>query len=221
MTRLLLVEDDTDLADTLTDALRVDGFRIDAVHDGAQALPALDGTYDIVILDRDLPGMNGDAICRALVARHAPVKILMLTASRELHDRVHGLDLGADDYLTKPFAYPELVARLRALSRRSAQASSSVIVHGAARLDCSRRTLEIDGLPVSLTPKELDVLEALLRASGGALSTGRLLATAWDDPYERTHGAVRVVIHALRKKLDGALSIEHSPGSGYRIARAT
>lgn len=219
MTRLLLVEDDQDLADTLTDALRVDGFRVDAVQDGMLALPAaLDGSYDLVVLDRDLPGMHGDAICRTLVARRASVKILMLTAASELHDRVGGLDLGADDYLTKPFAYPELVARLRALARRSVHAASSTIVHGRARLDCSRRTLEVDGLPVALTLKEVDVLEALLRESGGSLSTQRLLTSAWDDPFERTQGAVRVVIHSLRKKLGAAVRIEHSPGRGYSIA---
>lgn len=221
MTRLLLVEDDRDLADTLADALRVDGFRVDAVHDGALALPAaLHGPYDVVILDRDLPGMHGDAVCRALVARRATVKILMLTAASGLYDRVGGLDLGADDYLTKPFAYPELVARLRALSRRSDHAASSIIAHGGARLDCSRRTLEVDGLPIALTLKEIDVLEALMRESGGSLSTERLLRTAWDNPFERTHGAVRVVIHSLRKKLGEAVRIEHSPGRGYYIAVA-
>ncbi len=216
MTRLLLVEDDADLCDTLTDALRIDGFRIDAVQDGALALPLLDDSYDIVILDRDLPGMSGDAICRSLVARHAPVKILMLTAAADLHDRVSGLDLGADDYLTKPFAYPELVARLRALTRRSEHAAATVIEHGSARLNTSRRTLEIDGMPVALTPKEFEVLEALLRAPG-SMTTERLLATAWDDPYERTSGAVRVVIHSLRKKIGHAIRIDHAPGIGYRI----
>lgn len=216
MTRLLLVEDDADLAGTLIDALRVDGFRIDAVANGSDALPLAGEGYDVIILDRDLPGMSGDAICRALVDDRTPVKILMLTAAAELHDRVNGLDLGADDYLTKPFAYPELVARLRALTRRGEHAAGSVIGRGRARMDVARRSFEVDGMRVPLTPKEFDVLEALLRAER-PLTTERLLATAWDDPYDRTHGAVRVVIHALRKKVERALPIEHIAGAGYQI----
>lgn len=216
MARLLLVEDDADLSEILTDALRVDGFRVDAITDGSQALAAVGEGYDVIILDRDLPGMSGDAICRALVAEGAPVRILMLTAAAELRDRVNGLELGADDYLSKPFAYPELVARLRALTRRGTRAAGSVIDRGRTRMDVTRRAFEIDGLPVALTPKEFDVLEALLRAER-PLSTERLLASAWDDPYERTHGAVRVVIHALRKKVDRALRIEHTAGAGYLI----
>lgn len=219
MTRLLLVEDDDDLADTLTDALRIDGFKVDLVRHGDDVPATIGNDYDVVILDRDLPGTSGDAICRELVAKRATVKIMMLTAAADLHDRVHGLDLGADDYLTKPFAYPELVARLRALTRRSEYAMSSVITHNRIRVDAAHRTCEVDGMPLSLTPKEFDVLEALLRSSGRPLTTGGLLATAWDDPYERTHGAVRVVIHSLRKKIGTLLTIEHSPGVGYRIDR--
>lgn len=216
MARLLLVEDDADLSEILTEALRVDGFRVDAIADGSQALAAAGDGYDVIILDRDLPGMSGDAICRALVTEEAPIKILMLTAAAELRDRVNGLDLGADDYLTKPFAYPELVARLRALTRRGGHAAGSVIDRGRVRMDVSRRSVEIEGMPVALTPKEFDVLEVLLRADR-PLSTERLLASAWDDPYERTQGAVRVVIHTLRKKVGRAIQIEHATGTGYVI----
>lgn len=219
MARLLLVEDDVDLAETLQDALRIDGFHVDAVGDGREVQPMIDSTrYDVVVLDRDLPGLSGDAVCRALVARRVPSRILMLTAAGALDDRVAGLDLGADDYLAKPFAYPELVARLRSLARRSDTAAGLVVEHGRARLHTAQRSLQIDGLPVPLTPKEFDVLETLLRADGACLSTERLLAAAWDEPFERTHGAVRVVIHALRKKVAPVITINHLPGRGYCVA---
>jgi DNA-binding response OmpR family regulator len=221
MARLLVVEDDLDLSETLQDALRIDGFHVDAVADGRDALPALDATpYDVVVLDRDLPGMSGDAICRALVARRTPTRILMLTAAGALDDRVAGLDLGADDYLAKPFAYPELVARLRSLARRAESPAGLVVDHGAARLHSARRSLHVDGLPVTLTPKEFDVLETLLRAEGQYLSTERLLAAAWDEPLDRTHGAVRVVIHTLRRKVGPAITIGHVSGRGYRVEEA-
>lgn len=222
MARLLVVEDDADLSETLQDSLRIDGFHVDVVANGSHVLALLDTThYDVVVLDRDLPGMSGDAICRALVAQRTPIRILMLTAAGGLDDRVLGLDLGADDYLAKPFAYPELVARLRSLARRNGTPSGLVVTHGSARLHTAQRSLYIDGLPVALTPKEFDVLETLLRADGGCLSTERLLASAWDEPFERTHGAVRVVIHALRKKVSPAITISHIPTRGYRVEKAT
>lgn len=222
MARLLVVEDDADLSETLQDSLRIDGFHVDAVADGTHVLPLVESThYDVVVLDRDLPGMSGDAICRALVAQRTPTRILMLTAAGGLDDRVAGLDLGADDYLAKPFAYPELVARLRSLTRRSETPSGLVVSHGEARLHTAQRSLYIDGLPVTLTRKEFDVLETLLRADGESLTTERLLAAAWDEPFERTHGAVRVVIHSLRKKVSPTITITHIAGRGYRVEEAT
>lgn len=218
MARLLIVEDDIDLSETLQDSLRIDGFQVDTVTDGSHVLPLMDGThYDVVVLDRDLPGMSGDAICRALVTKSAPTRILMLTAASGLDDRVAGLDLGADDYLAKPFAYPELVARLRSLTRRSDVPTGILVTHGPARLHTAQRSLTIDGLPVTLTPKEFDVLETLLRARGQCLSTERLLAAAWDEPFDRTHGAVRVVIHSLRKKVSPTITITHVASRGYHV----
>lgn len=219
--RVLVVEDDPDLSDTLRDSLRIDGFRVDVVPNGAQVLPLVGLIdYDVVVLDRDLPGMHGDTVCRELVARRVPARILMLTAAGGIDDRVTGLDLGADDYLAKPFAYPELVARIRSLVRRSGSPAGAIITFGRARLNTIARTLQITGKPVTLTPKEYDVLECLVLANGNALSTERLLAAAWDEPFERTLGAVRVVIHSLRPKVAQGVKITHVPGRGYRAEPA-
>lgn len=218
MARLLLVEDDLDLSATLQESLRIDGFHVDSVADGSHVLPMLDITdYDVVVLDRDLPGLHGDVVCQQLVSRQIPVRVLMLTAAGELNDLVTGLGLGADDYLAKPFAYPELVARLRSLARRGTAPAGVIVQHGAARLDTAQRTLTIHNRSIMLTPKEFDVLETLMRASGSFLSTERLLAAAWDEPFERTLGAVRIVIHSLRRKIGSEMPIAHSAGRGYRI----
>jgi DNA-binding response OmpR family regulator len=216
--RVLLVEDEVDLADTLADGLRREGYLVDVARTGADAL-ALAGAADIdlVILDRDLPVLSGDAVCRTLVAQQYPARILMLTAAGTLGDRIAGLDLGADDYLAKPFAYLELLARIRALGRRGSAAASSMLEFAGVRLDTARRIAERDGSPVRLTLKEFGVLESLLGASGGYVSADELLEDVWDEPLERTRGVVKIVVHTLRRKLGQPPVIHSAAGYGYRI----
>ncbi|MFS6530285.1 response regulator transcription factor [Microbacterium aurugineum] len=217
--RLLLVEDEVDLADTLADGLRREGYLVDVARDGASALTAVAGSdVDVIVLDRDLPVLSGDAVCRTLVAQEYPARILMLTAAGTLNDRVEGLDLGADDYLAKPFAYVELLARLRALGRR-AQSSrpNAVLEFAGVRLDVVRRVVERDGTPIRLTLKEFGVLEALLAAEGGYVSADDLLDDVWDEPLERTRGVVKIVVHTLRRKLGSPALIQSAAGHGYRV----
>ena len=216
--RVLLVEDEADLADTLADGLRREGYLVDVARDGAAALSAAATTdVDVIVLDRDLPVLHGDAVCRTLVAQQYPARILMLTAAGTLGDRVAGLDLGADDYLAKPFAYLELLARIRALGRRSGTASSAVLEHSGVRLDSSRRIAERDGHPVRLTLKEFGVLEALLDAGGGWVTAEELLDEVWDEPLDRTRGVVKIVVHTLRRKLGAPTVIQSATGYGYRM----
>ena len=216
--RVLLVEDQADLADTLADGLRREGYLVDVARDGAAALSLAATTdVDVIVLDRDLPVLHGDAVCRTLVAQQYPARILMLTAAGTLGDRVAGLDLGADDYLAKPFAYLELLARIRALGRRSGTASSAVLEHSGVRLDSSRRIAERDGHPVRLTLKEFGVLEALLGAGGGWITAEDLLDAVWDEPLDRTRGVVKIVVHTLRRKLGAPAVIQSAAGYGYRM----
>jgi DNA-binding response OmpR family regulator len=216
--RLLLVEDEVDLADTLADGLRREGYLVDVAHTGAAAL-AMAGAVDVdlVILDRDLPVLSGDAVCRTLVSQSYPARILMLTAAGTLGDRIEGLDLGADDYLAKPFAYLELLARIRALGRRGPTASNSMLEYAGVRLDMGRRIAERDGAPIRLTVKEFGVLESLLAATGGYVSAENLLDDVWDEPLERTRGVVKIVVHTLRRKLGEPAIIHSATGYGYRI----
>ncbi|WP_047523884.1 response regulator transcription factor [Microbacterium sp. ZOR0019] len=217
--RLLLVEDEVDLADTLADGLRREGYLVDVARDGASALTAAAGSdVDVIVLDRDLPVLSGDAVCRTLIAQEYPARILMLTAAGTLNDRVEGLDLGADDYLAKPFAYVELLARLRALGRR-AQSSrpNTVLEFAGVRLDIVRRVVERDGTPIRLTLKEFGVLETLLAAEGGYVSADDLLDEVWDEPLERTRGVVKIVVHTLRRKLGSPALIQSAAGHGYRV----
>lgn len=215
--RLLLVEDEPGLAESLASGLRREGYVVDVAGDGARALVlAAENDVDVVVLDRDLPVLSGDAVCRTLVAQQYPARILMLTAAGTLDDRVEGLDLGADDYLAKPFAYLELLARVRALSRRTT-AASVVLEHSGVRVDRSRRIAERDGHPVRLTMKELGVLETLLTAAGGWVTADELLDAVWDEPLERTRGVVKIVVHTLRRKLGAPGVIESAPGYGYRM----
>ncbi|MCU1580223.1 MAG: DNA-binding response regulator [Rhodoglobus sp.] len=217
--RLLLVEDEADLADTLAAGLRREGYLVDVARDGAAALSlAAAADVDVIVLDRDLPVLGGDAVCRTLVSQHYPARILMLTAAGTLGDRVEGLDLGADDYLAKPFAYLELLARIRALGRRGGSGNSGAMLEVAGvRLDRSRRIAERDGTPVRLTLKEFGVLESLMSAGGGYLSAEALLDDVWDEPLERTRGVVKVVVHTLRRKLGAPDLIQSAPGHGYRM----
>jgi DNA-binding response OmpR family regulator len=217
--RLLLVEDEADLADTLADGLRREGYLVDVARDGGAALTMAGANdIDIVVLDRDLPVLSGDAVCRTLRSQHYPARILMLTAAGALDERIEGLDLGADDYLTKPFAYLELLARLRALGRREGGAAATpVLEFGGVRLDRGRRIAERDGTPVRLTLKEFGVLEVLLSANGGYVSADELLDEVWDEPRERTRGVVKIVVHTLRRKLGSPDVISSAPGYGYRM----
>ena len=216
--RVLLVEDEADLADTLADGLRREGYLVDVARDGAAALSLAATTdVDVIVLDRDLPVLHGDAVCRTLVSQQYPARILMLTAAGTLGDRVAGLDLGADDYLAKPFAYLELLARIRALGRRAGAASSAVLEHSGVRLDGSRRIAERDGHPVHLTLKEFGVLEALLEADGGWITAEDLLDAVWEEPLDRTRGVVKIVVHTLRRKLGAPAVIQSAAGYSYRM----
>jgi len=216
--RLLLVEDEADLADTLAAGLRREGYLVDVAGDGASALSlAAANDLDVIVLDRDLPVLGGDAVCRTLVSQGYPARILMLTAAGTLGDRVAGLDLGADDYLAKPFAYVELLARIRALARRTRSSAAPLLEHSGVRFDVSRRIAERDGRPIHLTVKELGVLEALLAAGGGWLTADELLDQVWEEPLERTRGVVKIVVHTLRRKLGPPSVIQSAVGHGYRI----
>jgi DNA-binding response OmpR family regulator len=215
--RVLVVEDQAELADDIADGLRDQGIAADVSYDGPAAISkALMNSYDVVILDRDLPRVHGDAVCATLVGSPCPARILMLTAAGAIGDRVDGLNLGADDYLAKPFAFEELVARVRALARRS-PATPPVTVHGELVFDRARRRVSRAGRPVMLTRKELGVLEELLTADGAVVSTEDLLERVWDenaDPFTRT---VTVTLARLRRKLGEPDLIETVVGSGYRL----
>ncbi len=215
--RVLVVEDQAELADDIADGLRDQGIGADVAYDGAAGIEkALMTAYDVVILDRDLPRVHGDAVCATLAAAPSLARILLLTASSTVSDRVDGLNLGADDYLTKPFAFAELVARVRALARRS-PAAPPVTVRGDLVFDRARRRASRGGRPLSLTKKELAVLEELLVADGAVVSAEDLLERVWDenaDPFTRT---VTVTLARLRRKLGTPELIETVVGSGYRL----
>jgi DNA-binding response OmpR family regulator len=215
--RVLLVEDHPKLAVTVAAGLRRAGMAVDVAFDGDDALVHVAGAgYDVVVLDRDLPRVHGDEVCRTLVAGGCPSRVLMLTAAGTVADRVEGLDLGADDYLPKPFALAELVARIRALARRPAPVLPPVLVHGDLSLDTARRVAARAGRPLALNPKELGVLEHLLAAQGRVLTAEELLGAVWDemaDPFTKT---VKVTISRLRAKLGDPPVIE-TVSNGYRI----
>ncbi|HLN16121.1 MAG TPA: response regulator transcription factor [Acidimicrobiales bacterium] len=214
--RVLVVEDQADLADDIADGLRDQGIGADVAYDGSAGIEkALLASYDVVVLDRDLPKVHGDAVCAALRGNASGSRILMLTAAGAIEARVEGLNLGADDYLTKPFAFEELVARVHALARR-APSTSPVLVRGDLVLDRARRRASRGGRPLSLTKKELGVLEVLLVADGAVVSAEDLLERVWDehaDPFSRT---VTVTLGRLRRKLGPPDAIETVVGSGYR-----
>ncbi|HEX5294043.1 MAG TPA: response regulator transcription factor [Streptosporangiaceae bacterium] len=215
--RVLVVEDQAGLAADIADGLRDQGIGADVALDGSAGIEkALLNSYDVVVLDRDLPRVHGDAVCAALAASPSIARILMLTAAATVGDRVDGLNLGADDYLTKPFAFAELVARVRALARRS-PAAAPVTVRGELVFDRARRRVSRAGRLISLTRKELSVLEELLIADGAVVSAEELLERVWDenaDPFTRT---VTVTIARLRRKLGEPDLIDTVVGSGYRM----
>ncbi|MGY3677584.1 response regulator transcription factor [Streptomyces sp. TE33382] len=217
--RVLIVEDEADLAAMLAEGLRDEGMACDVAHDGARALELTAAAeYDVLILDRDLPKRSGDAVCRALNTAGYPARILMLTAAGTLSDLVDGLGQGADDYLAKPFSYLELVARVRALGRRSPGGGSpTVLSRNGVSLDTVRRVAERDGRPLKLTPRELGVLELLLAADGAPVDTRQLRDALWDTALDPATTAVRVTVHALRRKIGEPALIVHDPGYGYRL----
>jgi DNA-binding response OmpR family regulator len=216
--RILVVEDERLLADAIADGLRREPFAVDVVYDGDAALERLGvNDYDVVVLDRDLPVISGDEVCRALVESAALTRVLMLTASSTVRDRVVGLDLGADDYLGKPFDFAELVARVRALGRRARQPAPPVLQRAGLRLDASRREVYRDGRYVAVTRKEFAVLDELLRADGAVVSAEQLLEKAWDEHTDPFTTVVRVTVMTLRRKLADPPVIETVPGVGYQI----
>jgi DNA-binding response OmpR family regulator len=216
--RVLVVEDERLLADAIATGLRRQAMAVDVAYDGAAALDrvAVDD-YDVVVLDRDLPRVSGDDVCAALVDSRGETRILMLTAASAVAQRVAGLGLGADDYLTKPFAFAELTARVLALGRRARPAAPPVLERAGIRLDPHRRTVTRDDRPVSLSRKEFAVLAELLRAEGGVVSAELLLERAWDEHADPFTGVVRYTVMMVRRKLGDPPVIETLPGSGYRI----
>jgi DNA-binding response OmpR family regulator len=217
--RILVVEDERLLADAIAEWLREESHAVDVAGDGAAALERVGvNDYDVVVLDRDLPRVHGDEVCRRMVADGHEARVLMLTAAAEIGDRVAGLSLGADDYLTKPFAMPELAARVLALGRRTRPGVPPVLSRAGITLDPARREVFRDGRYVSLSKKEFAVLFELLRAGGTVVSAEHLLEKAWDEHTDPFTNAVRLAILKLRRKLGDPQVIETLPGVGYRIA---
>lgn len=216
--RVLIVEDEPFLADAVRAGLRLEAFAADIAGDGDTALELLSiNDYDAVVLDRDIPGPSGDDIARHLVATGARTKIIMLTAADQLDEKVEGFELGADDYLTKPFAMRELVARLRALSRRSDTPKPPVIEIAGLTIDPFRREVFRNGRYVSLSRKQFAVLQVLAEANGGVISAETLLERAWDENADPFTNAVRITISGLRKRLGEPWVIETVAGVGYRL----
>ncbi len=216
--RVLVVDDESTLADLIAKGLARQDMAVDVVYRGDDADELLSvNDYDVVVLDRDVPGLHGDEVARRLAARGSLTRILMLTAATALADRVHGLELGADDYLAKPFEYPELVARVRALGRRSVAPVAPVLERAGLVVDTNRRMATRDGRPLDLTSKELGVLEELLRADGRIVSTEELLEKVWDMNIDPFTAAVRVTMSKLRKKLGDPDPIRTVPGRGYSL----
>jgi two-component system response regulator VanR len=216
--RVLIVEDEPLLAEAIRNGLRLEAIAADIAEDGHAALQLLSvNAYDIAVLDRDIPGPSGDEIARRIVASASGLPILMLTAADRLDDKASGFELGADDYLTKPFAIRELVLRLRALDRRRGRHRPPVREIAGLRIDPFRREVFRDGRYVALTRKQFAVLEILVEAEGGVVSAEELLERAWDENADPFTNAVRLTVSALRKRLGEPWLIATTPGVGYRI----
>jgi DNA-binding response OmpR family regulator len=219
--RVLIAEDDEEMAQVLAVGLRRARMAVDVAFDGTRALERMLGSdgdaYDVVVLDRDLPGTHGDDVCAALIAAGCRSRILMLTAAATADDIVGGLGLGADDYLPKPFDFPVLVARIAALARRAHPAVPPVVRHGDLLVDSARRTAARAGRQLALTPKEFGVLELLLAAGGRAVSAEELLERVWDEAADPFTSAVKITVSRLRVKLGAPPVIETVARSGYRI----
>jgi two-component system response regulator VanR len=215
---VLIVEDEPYMAQAIRDGLRLEAMAADIAGDGETALHLLSiNAYDIAVLDRDIPGPSGDEVARRIVASGSGTPILMLTAADRIDDKTSGFELGADDYLTKPFELRELVLRLRALDRRRGHNRPPVVELAGLRLDPFRREVYRDGRYVALTRKQFAVLEVLLAAEGGIVSAEDLLRHAWDENADPFTNAVRITVSALRKRLGEPWLIATVPGSGYRI----
>ncbi|MEU7748364.1 response regulator transcription factor [Nonomuraea sp. NPDC049158] len=213
--RVLVVEDEEELADAVARGLRLHAIAVDVAYDGQEALNLASYVdYDVVVLDRDLPEVHGDDVCGELASAS---RILMLTAAGQVRDRVDGLSLGADDYLVKPFAFAELVARIRTLARRSSRAAPTPLERAGIRLDPGRRTVTRDERAVALNRKEFDVLEQLLLAGGDLITSAELRRRVWDEHADTGTGVLRVTITSLRRKLGAPLAVQNVPGKGYRL----
>ena len=216
--RVLVVEDQRRLAEAVAEGLRREGMAVDISYDGADALTHVSvNSYDVVVLDRDLPAVHGDQVCRALVDQHAEARVLMLTAASTIADRVEGLELGADDYLPKPFEFAELVARVRALGRRPGAAVPPKLQRGELTLDSARRVAFRGDRRLVLSPKEFALLEYLLAADGRVISAEELLARVWDEAADPFTSTVKTTIGRLRVKLGEPPVIETVREAGYRI----
>jgi DNA-binding response OmpR family regulator len=216
--RVLVIEDDRELAEALGVGLRQEQLAVDVALDGQDGLErALVTGYDVIVLDRDLPRLHGDDVCAGLVKAGCRSRVLMLTAAGTIEDRVDGLGIGADDYLPKPFAFAELVARIRALLRRAQPGLPPVLVNGDLELDPSRRQASRGGRPLDLGPKEFGVLELLLAAQGRVVSAEEILERVWDEMADPFTSAVKVTMSRLRRKLGDPPVIETIAQAGYRI----
>ncbi|WP_432828728.1 response regulator transcription factor [Dactylosporangium sp. CA-092794] len=216
--RVLVADDERLLADMVATGLRQQSMAVDVCYDGDGAMERLGvNRYDVALLDRDMPGRSGDEVCRWLLQTRPATRILMLTAAGGIRDRVEGLGLGADDYLTKPFAFAELVARVQALGRRSSPALPPILEHAGLVLDAGRHVASRDGRLLHLTNKEFAVLQVLLRRAGQVVSSEELLEQAWDEHVDPFTHTVRVTVMTLRRKLGDPQVIETLRGTGYRI----
>ena len=216
--KVLVVEDQARLAEAVAEGLRREGMAVDVSYDGGDALSHVAiNHYDVVVLDRDLPGVHGDQVCRAIVARYSQARVLMLTAATTIAERVEGLELGADDYLPKPFEFAELVARVRALGRRSVLAVPPRLAHGDLTLDSARRVAFRGDRRLVLSPKEFALLEYLLAADGRVVSTEELLGRVWDEAVDPFTSTVKTTMGRLRAKLGDPPVIETVREAGYRI----
>ena len=218
--RVLVAEDEQVMADTIAEGLRRRAMAVDVCYDGDAALErVMVHRYDVVVLDRDLPLVHGDEVCRQIIAAGRETRVLMLTAAAGIRERVDGLDLGADDYLTKPFAFAELVARVGSLGRRARPALPPVLDRAGITLDRPQFRAWRDGELLSLSPKEFAVLEVLMRAEGRLVSAEEVLEQAWDENADPFTNSVRVAVMTLRRKLGDPPVIETVPGAGYRLGR--
>ncbi len=219
--RVLVVEDHKRLAEAVASGLRDEGMAVDLAFDGQEALDHVaEARYDVIVLDRDLPGVHGDLVCRDLAERRCPSRVLMLTAASTIADRVEGLGLGADDYLPKPFDFSELVARIRALARRAVLPLPPVLTHGDLSVDPAKRLAVRAGRRLALTPKEFAVLECLLSADGTLVTAEELLVRVWDENADLFTTTVKTTIGRLRGKLGDPPLIQTVREGGYRLGDA-